>query len=397
MKYDFDTAVIRKGNDLGKYMNTPQAMKDLGFLAYTGAEMDFKTAPCIMNALAERSLGGIYGATKPYAEPYLERVVWWMKRMRNWEIKPEWIALCYGIVHGTSVAVRAFTEPGDGVIIQEPVYTPFRTITERNGRRVLNNTLLYNKETGEYNINFDELEELMRDHGAKLMILCNPHNPCTRVWNLEELTKIAALAGKYGVKVYSDEIYAELTYPGHECVPFVTVPGAEHLGMTATSIGKDFNFVGTKHANIIIPDDEMRARFRRQTQMENTEGISPFMDTAVRAAYTEQGYEWVRELVEYGAENVRTVREFFAKELPGITLSPNHAGLLMWSNWNGWGMTETELKAFLNNEALWDVKEGSSYGEAGRGFCRIAIGTPRAGLQAALERLAAAAHARGLK
>lgn len=385
MKYDFDHAADRANCGLSKYEGRPQRLKELGVLAYTGAEMDFKTAPVIMEALAARALGGIYGNTIGYDSAYLDCIVRWMKRRRSWEIRPEWITLSMGIVHAVSIAVRAFTREGEGVIIQPPVFNSFAATVKNNHRKLLENTLIY--KNGAYQTDFDQLEKLMSLPEARLFILCNPHNPVTRVWRRDELEKMADMAQRHGVLIVADEIYSELAMDGSYVHPLSTIPAAFDNCLVCTSIGKTFNFVGTKHANIVIPNSALREKFLKQTQMENTSSLSPFMYTAVIAAYSERGESWVDELVEYGQENVRMFREYFAEHFPMLTVCDHDAGLLVWVDWHEWGMPEARLMEFLNNDCAFAVNAGSIYGEAGEGFTRIAIGTPRSGLTEALERL----------
>lgn len=394
MKYDFDHAANRENCGLSKYESRSQKLKELGVLAYTGAEMDFKTAPVIMEALANRVLGGIYGNTVGYDSNYLDCIVKWMKRRRNWEIRPEWITLSMGIVHAVSIAVRAYTREGDGVIIQPPVFNSFAALVKNNNRKLMENTLVY--KNGSYQIDFDQLENLMSLPETKLFVLCNPHNPVTRVWRKDELEKMASIAQKHGVIIVADEIYSELTMGDAYVHPLSTIPSAFDNCLVCTSIGKTFNFVGTKHANIIIPNPVLREKFLKQTQIENTSSLSPFMYTAVRAAYSERGEAWVDELVQYGQENVRLFRDYFVEHFPMLTVCDHDAGLLVWVDWHEWGMTESQLMEFLNNDCAIAVNRGSIYGAAGEGFTRVAIGTPRAGLMEALERLRNGAYRRGL-
>lgn len=393
MFFDFDTAVDRTDKGLGKFEDTSDIMRQRGYLSYTGAEMDYKTAPCIMQALSERALGGIYGSTMRAEKHYLESICWWMQNARSWDIDPSWITTTFGTVHGLHLAIRAFTNEHDGVIIQPPVYPPFFSACKYNERTLLENPLLY--DDGHYSIDFEGLEALMAHPEAKLMLLCNPHNPITRVWNEQELTRLIALANKHNIIIFSDEIYGELCFDNHPCVPLAKISGGERCSIVCTSLGKDFNFVGTKHANAIIPNPILRERFIAQCRKEGTLGLSPFMYTAVRAAYTQQGLDWLLSMKDYAYKNILLVHSFFKNNLPAVKVSETQAGCLCWVDWRGLNLSEDELMSFLENECLVQVNEGSHYGEQGRCFTRIAVGTPRDGLIDALQRIKQAAKVRG--
>ncbi len=392
MKYDFDTYVDRRNSGLGKYDQMPESLKEKNYPAFTGAEMDYKTAPCIMEALSARALGGIYGWTE-MDDKYRDSVVWWMKNVRNWDISPKSIVSTFGTVHALSVALRTFTEPGDGVIIQPPVYTPFFRICSNNSRKPLLNTLIY--KDGHYSMDFDQLEAFMSDPKTKLMFLCNPHNPITRVWTYDEIRTVARMAAKHGVIIVSDEIYGELSFNEHRCIPLASIEEAKDISLVCTSIGKSFNFVGTKHANVIIPNDKLREKYINQIIVESVSALTPFMYTAVRAAYTPEGIDWVREMKAYAYENIMAVHDFFEQKLPEVIVSDSQAGCLCWVDWRALKMNEDELTDWLINKCGVVCNMGSHYGEAGTGFTRIAVGTPHSGLQAALKRIENACKSSG--
>lgn len=391
MEFDFDTPVNREGCGLSKHLDAPESLKRIGAMPFTGAEMDFRTAPIIIDALVERAKGGIFGSTVPDKD-YLDKVVYWMKSVRQWHIDSDWIVPAHGTMSSIAIAVRAFTEEGDGVIIQPPVHPPFAQLLQRNGRRILKNRLVY--EDGHYSIDFDNLEHHMKEPSTKLLILCNPHNPCTRIWNPQELSRIVELAKQNNVVIVSDEIYGELGFYGNTTVPIADIPGAADISLVCTSLGKSFNFVGTSHANTIIPSPELRDRFIAERDMQWDGSLSPFMYTSVMAAYSPEGKAWLDAMVLYVTENVRLLTDFFTTRMPRVRVADHQACCLVWVDWNGLGLTQQELREFLEEDAAIAVGYGERYGEGGEGFTRLAIGTPRAGVCAALDRLYEAARRR---
>ena len=392
MQYEFDVAVDRRNCGNTKYAGALEKLKNIGGLSYTGAEMDYRTAPIITGNLERFCKNGLFGNTAA-DDTYLTRVILWMERVRNWSIQKEWIVPTYGTVNAVNLTVQAFTNEGDGVIVQSPCFGSHRKVIINNKRELLINHLIYSN--GKYSIDFENLEMLMKNPKAKLFILCNPHNPTTKIFGVEELTKISKLAKANDVLVISDEIFAELTFTQKKCIPYAKIDYAMDNCIICTSIGKTFNFVGTNHANIIIPNEELRSTFIKQRDKNYYGSMSPFMYKSVVAAYTEDGKHWVDELLEYVAENVRLFSSFIEKNMPDVKVAEHEAGCLIWVDWNGLRLNDTELKKFLKEEALLDVAYGEGYGEEWRGFTRIAIGVPHEDLKNALDRLYIAGKNRG--
>jgi len=388
--FDFDTPAVRKGTGSMKYAWLPDGWADEGLLTFSGAELDFKTAPCIIKALKERAENGLYGYTLS-DEKYLDSITNWMKDVRKWDISKDWIVPTYGIIQALNCTIRAFTEPGDKVIIQNPTYHMYAKATLKNGREVSDNTLKYCN--GHYEMDFDDLEKKMADPKAKLMVLCNPHNPIMEIWEKPELEKIAYLAQKYDVIVFSDEIFAEHSYIG----PMLSYGDVDNKNaIVLTSLGKAFNFTGVSHGNAIIPGEEVREKFTLQRDIDHFGSIDPFVYASVIAAYSEEGKDWLKEFLDYSWKNGEILKDFFNKYFPSVTCSRQRGGTLVWVDLRSLGMTEDELHDFLLNEAKWQSDRGSIYGTGGECFTRIELGTPRYNLVNALERLYQASVRKGL-
>lgn len=391
VKFDFDTLVDRSDSGNMKLIITPECIRAIGGITYSGAEMDFKTAPVIMEALKNKALGGLYGYTL-CDDNYLAAVVAWMDRQRNWQVASDWIVPTYGTIQSLSTAVRAFTRPGDGIIIQPPVYQQYRKVIELNGRVVARNPLRYDR--GTYSMDFAGLEKLMAEESARMMVVCNPHNPIARVWPRQDLEQVAELAQRYGVLVFSDEIFAEVVFPDREAAPFSAIANAADNCIVSTSLGKAFSFTGFSHANMVIPNERIRLAFRQQRDIDHYGSIDPFVYAALSVAYREGG-EWVDEMVMYVRENARLIRAFFADHLPQVIVVEPEGTFVLWIDWRSLGLDEDALDDFLINEAYLHLDRGSQYGAEGAGFTRMNIASPRAEIKKSLERLLLAAQHRG--
>jgi cysteine-S-conjugate beta-lyase len=391
VRFDFDTLVDRTHSGNMKYIITPECIRSIGGITYSGAEMDFKTAPVIIEALTKKAQGGLYGYTCGDAD-YLGAVATWMAKQRDWQVELDWIVPAYGTIQSVAAAVRAFTAPGDGVIIQPPVYMQYRKCIELNDRVVVSNPLLY--ERGRYEMDLLGLERLMARRNTKLMVLCNPHNPIARVWDRHDLEHVAEMAGRHGVLVFSDEIFGEVVFPPHEARPFSTIGNAADISIVSTSLGKIFNFTGFSHANMVIPNEDIRRVFKRQRDVDHYGSLDPFVYSAAMAGYREGG-EWAGEMVKYVWGNVQMIRAFFAERLPQVTIPEPQGTFVIWIDWRGLGLSEDALEDFLVNEAYLHLDRGSEYGMEGEGFTRMNVATPRAEIGKSLDRLLVAAEARG--
>jgi len=383
MKYQFDQLAVRETFANMKLIETPSQVIAQDGITFSGAEMDFPTAPEIIAALTKRAQNGLYGYTLA-DEQYLYSIQSWMKRRRHWNIEKQWIVPTNGTLHGIGTFIKAFTNPGDGVIIQPPVYMLYERVIASNKRSIVKNPLLY--ENNSYHMNFEQLEQLMAEESNKVMILCNPHNPISKVWDKEQLATLVELANRYNVMLISDEIFAEIVFKEQHVTPLLEIEAAKERSVVFTSIGKSFNFTGFSHANVIIASDQLREKFLEQRRADHYGSMNPFIREAVIAAYNE-GEAWFDAMLQYVQENIRIFHEFFDMHYPEVSISPMEGTYLAWVNWNAFGLNNAELEAFLLEEAALDVDQGWHFGENGSGYTRINLATPREQLVKALERL----------
>jgi cystathionine beta-lyase len=386
MSFDFETNAT--AIDYGYGVNYKE-----GHAVLAGAELHIKTAPCIIEGLHGLVDSGYFNWTPSTDERYLEAIVKWMKEVRHFEINKEWLVPSYGIMQAIACTMRAFTKPGDGVILQPPVYVLYHRAIPNCGRVIVNNPLIL--EGDHYKIDFNDLEEKMSDPRNKMMILCNPHNPIMDFWEEEDLKRIATLAAKHNVIVIADEIFAEHVYEKEAYVSYGTIDGARVNSIVCTSIGKAFNFTGTSHANVIIQDEAIRSAYITQRNEDHYGSLSPFMRTAVLSAYSEEGKQWLAALEEFVHENARYVRAFFETNFPEVKILRHRAGALMWLDLRAFKMSEDAL-AVLFEKAHITADFGSKYGVEGSGFIRLLIGVPKQELISALERFKKVAEEQGI-
>lgn len=364
-----------------------------GHTVMAGAQLHVKTAPCVIDALTGLVQSGLYGWTPSDGGDYLGAIVNWMASVRNWEISPSWIVPSYGILQGMCAAIRAFTQPGDGIIVQQPVYLLYARAIANCGRVLVDSPLLCKE--GHYEMDFVDLEAKMAAPENKLMLLCNPHNPTMDVWERSDLELVAALAKKHHVLVVVDEIFAEHVWEPGLMTPYAALEDAKDNCIICTSLGKAFNFTGTSHANLIIPNGALRGAYRTQRDADHYGSLSPFMRTALLAAYTPEGKGWIDALMDFTRENERLVRSFFGEHFPAVRVFRHRAGTLLWADFRCLDLTEPELDALFRAAEV-EPDLGSKYGTAGTGYLRLQIGMPRSELTGALDRLLSAARKRGL-
>ncbi|MDO5422547.1 MAG: aminotransferase class I/II-fold pyridoxal phosphate-dependent enzyme [Eubacteriales bacterium] len=386
MKYDFET-IVRRGENNLKYQWTPEPVREAGYASFDAAEMDFPTAPSIIRSVTEMVQEGNFGFSQ-MTPAYQERVVWWMAHARDWEIRPEWIVPVMGTIFSVATAIRMCTKPGEGIIVPAPGYNRYAQAASRLGRKTAVSPM---KEIdGRYEMDFAELERLMAQEENKLFLLCNPHNPTGRVWTETELTELARLSSRYGVYVFSDEIFAEVTYDGRRTIPYCEIPEGREFAIVCTSLGKTFNFTGVNHANILIPDETLRERFTTQRTADHYGSLEPFAYASIMGAYTEEGLDWVKEMLQCVGENRRLATEFFARpDAPGY-LFPVEGSYVGWIRWDGLELSGAALKEFLDQEALLALEIGTEFGEPYDRYTRMSLGSTVKQTELALERLKAA-------
>ena len=382
--YNFDEVINRKGTSCVKY----DGLKD----AYQGkenliplwvADMDFATPDFIIDALKKRCEHPIFGYTFDDDE-YYASILAWLNYKYNWKAEREWITYIPGIVKGIGLAVQCFTQPGDKVIIQPPVYHPFRLVLTRMGREVVYNPLKL--EDGVYKMDFEQLESLI-DKYCKMLILSNPHNPGGIVWEKEALVKLAQICSAHGILVISDEIHAEMTYPQFRHHPFATVsPEAAACSVTFMAPSKTFNIAGIVSSYAIVPDAELREKFYSFLEAGELNAGTIFAFTATKAAYT-YGAEWLQQMRSYVIENVNFVDEYLKKNIPQIKAYRPQASFLIWLDCRELGLSQPDLVHLFEDKAGLALNDGTMFGKEGEGFMRLNVGCPRSILSKALESL----------
>lgn len=367
MEYDFSRPTERRGTDSYKWDSAPEA----DIIPLWVADMDFETFPSITEALQRRVAHGIFGYTR-VPEAYYEAVCNWFGKHHGWHINREDIIYTSGVVPAVSAVIKALTLPGDQVIVQGPVYNCFFSSIRNNGCETVSNSLIYNKEELRYEIDFDDLERKLAHERARLMLICNPHNPGGRVWTRDELTRVAELCRKYGVRVVSDEIHCELTLYDNEYVPFGSLPDElSHGSITCCSPSKAFNTAGLQIANIVCRDAEVRNRIDRAININEVCDVNPFGVIALQAAYSDEGYEWLTQLRAYISSNYDLLRERFARELPKCKVMRMEGTYLAWIDCSELHISSDEIEEMLMHENKVWVNAGSMYGTEGAAFIRI--------------------------
>lgn len=367
MEYDFSRPTERRGTDSYKWDSAPET----DIIPLWVADMDFETFPGITEALQRRVAHGIFGYTR-VPEAYYEAVCRWFGKHHGWHINREDIIYTSGVVPAVSAVIKALTLPGDQVIVQGPVYNCFFSSIRNNGCETVSNSLIYNKEELRYEIDFDDLERKLAHERARLMLICNPHNPGGRVWTRDELTRVAELCHKYGVRVVSDEIHCELTLYDNEYVPFGSLPDELSRGsITCCSPSKAFNTAGLQIANIVCRDAEVRNRIDRAININEVCDVNPFGVIALQAAYSDEGYEWLTQLRAYISSNYDLLRERFARELPKCKVMRMEGTYLAWIDCSELHISSDKIEEMLMHENKVWVNAGSMYGTEGAAFIRI--------------------------
>ena len=387
MQYDFDTPIDRTHTWSIKHDFKKENGKADDILPLWVADMDFRSPDSVVEALKKAVDHGIFGYSRA-DESYFDAVAAWYQKRHHLTLQPEWMTCTPGIVFALSIAVRAFTQEGDAVLIQPPVYHPFSRAILRNKRTLVENPLVL--KDGHYEMDLEELEQKVLDEHVKLMILCNPHNPVGRVWTREELTALADICLRHHVYVISDEIHGDFVWQGHEQTPYASISEEACLhSMMCTAPSKTFNLAGMATSNLFIPDPEMRRKFRSELLDVGQENMNRLGLFACRAAY-EGGGEWLDQLIGYLAGNLALVRDFCKNRVPQIQLVEPEGTYLAWLDCRELGMTDDELMAFFSNEAKVWLDPGTLSGEQGSGFMRFNLGSSRSVIAQALDQIEAA-------
>ncbi len=378
MKYDFDKVVPRRGTNSYKW----DLVKQEDVIPLWVADMDFAVAPPIQEALRKRMEHPVFGYTL-VPDSYYESVINWFCRRHNWHIEKDWILYTSGVVPAVSCAIKAFTLPGEKVLLQTPAYNCFFSSIRNQGCEVLENELVREGDT--YRIDFDDFERKCADEKTTVFLLCNPHNPCGRVWTKEELQRMADICRKHHVKVISDEIHCEIIMPGCHFTPFALVD--EDNGVTLNSPSKNFNIAGLQIANVICKNDEWRRRIDRVINIYEVCDVNPFGVIALQAAYNECG-DWIDEMNQYVWGNYQYLKRFVLDELPQIQVIRMEGTYLAWLDIMCYELSSDEATQQLLHEGRVFVSSGTLYGrKAGEGYLRINLACPRETLKQGLVRL----------
>ena len=325
MDFDFDEIIPRRNTRSYKWDSAPAG----DVLPLWVADMDFRTAPAVIEALERRVRHGIFGYVR-VPDEYYEAVIRWFERRHGWRFERDWMIYTSGVVPAVSAVIKALTEPGDGIVVQTPVYNCFFSSIRNNGCRIVTNPLKYEDQT--YHIDYEDLERKTADPSVKLLLFCNPHNPAGRVWTREELRRVGDICLRNHVMIISDEIHCELVFPGYTYTPFASL-GDSYLRNTITCVSpsKSFNLAGLQIANIIACDKTIRERIDRAININEVCDVNPFGVEATIAAYNE-GEEWLMRLLDYLKANYEDMNEFFRKYLPRIPVTKLEGTYLVWTD-----------------------------------------------------------------
>lgn len=395
MTFDFDREIPRAGTASVKYDGAAACFGSAELIPMWVADMDFAAPEAITRALMERAAHPVYGYTL-YPDSMAEALMSWMKKRHDWEIERSSILMCPGVVTALHATVLAVTQPDESVIVQSPVYAPFFSCVTTTGRRLVDNPLKL--ENGRYAIDFDHLEQCAAE-GARLLLLCSPHNPVGRVWTRDELERIMGIARRHDLTILADEIHADLVYPGT-----MAHPGTRHTALatlatngdsiiTAVAPSKTFNIPGLGLSALIVPNPAQRAALRKVFDQLHVLACNPFSITAFEAAYRE-GEPWLESLLAYLQETRDFVRGYLDSHLPSIQLIEPEGTYLLWLDCRSLGMNDEELQRFFVQEAGVGLSPGTLFGMGGSGFMRMNIGAPRRIVAKALEQIKCALEAR---
>ena len=392
MKWDFDKIIDRKGTDCVKHDRLGDVFGETDLIPLWVADMDFETPEPIVEAMRKRLDHKVFGYGIPPAD-YWESIRDWLRDRHGWQVQTEWMTYIPGIVKGIGMVINALLDERDKVVIQPPVYHPFRLVPSRNRREVVSNPLLPCPD-GSYAMDFNNLEEVLKDPACRLLILSNPHNPAGIVWSRETLERLAALCHRHGVLVISDEIHCDMALFGHRHVPFATVsPEAAEISLTFGAPSKTFNIAGIVSSYVVVPDDQLRSRFFSWLKANEFDVPDIFAPVATVAAYR-HCEPWRRAMVAYIEDNVRFVESFCRDRLPEIRPLRPQASFLVWLDCRGLGLDHGPLNDLFVRQARLALNDGEMFNPGGEGFMRLNIGCPRAVLQEALERLEQAVRTR---
>ena len=381
---DFDSIIERKNTDCLKYDFAVKRGMPKDILPLWVADMDFKTSSYVEDAIIERTKHGIFGYSEVGTE-YFEAIRNWMKNHHNWDVKENWLIKTPGVVFALAIAVKAYTNPGDSVLIQLPVYYPFSEVIVDNQRKIVSNDL-YLGDDNRYHIDFEDFEDKIVKNNIKLFFLCNPHNPVGRVWTREELEHIGDICLRHNVIVVSDEIHNDFIFKGEHTVFANVKPEFADITITCTSASKTFNLASMLISNIFISNRELRYKFKKQVDGVGISQLSVLGLEATKAAY-EKGETWYNTMIKYVSENIEFAKDYVKNNLNGVDMIDLEGTYLIWLDFRKLGLSVDELdNRIINKAKLW-LDSGKIFGKVGQGFQRINVACPMSILKEALERI----------
>lgn len=385
-KYNFDQIIDRRGTNALKTDVLKERYGSEDLIPLWVADMDFLSPPAVTEAIIERAKHGLFGYTCPSQE-YYNSIINWVKRSHDWTLDQQWITFIPGIVKGIAFVIDCFLTKEDHVIIQPPVYHPFRIIPSLHQRKVVDNPLVL--EAGQYKMDLSDLKKRI-DTSSKILILCNPHNPGGRVWTKEELADLAEVCYDNGILVISDEIHSDMAFENNKHVPFASVSEkAAQNSITFMAPSKTFNIAGIVSSYSIIPNDKIRTKFNNYLKSSELEEGHIFAYLAAQAAY-EKGEEWLTEAKDYIWGNIQFVDQFLKTNIPQIKAMIPEASFLVWLDCRELNLTQKDLVSLFVKDAKLALNDGTMFGKGGEGFMRLNVGSPRSVIEKALNNLKAA-------
>lgn len=389
MANEFDLVIPRDGTSSFKYDERLRVFGTNDVLPLWVADMDFAVPQAVQDALMARAAHPVYGYTV-YPESLYEALIGWLEKRHAWPVKREWIVMCPGVVPSLHAAIIALSQPDDAVIVQPPVYAPFLAAPKIVGRRSLLNPLKFGD--GRYRFDLEHFERCAAE-GARLLLLCSPHNPVGRVWQPDELQGLLEICRRYGIIVVSDEIHADLVYPGIHHTPLARLSDGAVKIITAVAPSKTFNIPGLGLSALIVPDGTDRSAIARVFGTLHVGAANPFSVVAFEAAYRD-GAAWLDDLLEYLKATRRFVRAFLQQHLPRIKLIAPEGTFLLWLDCRAMELNDRQLERFFVQQAGVGLSPGIIFGEQGSGFMRMNTAAPRSVIAEALEKIARAERSR---
>ena len=385
-KYNFDQVIDRRGTNALKTDVLKERYGSEDLIPLWVADMDFLSPPAVTEAIIERAKHGLFGYTCPSQE-YYNSIINWVKRSHDWTLDQQWITFIPGIVKGIAFVIDCFSTKEDRVIIQPPVYHPFRIIPGLHQRKVVDNPLVL--EAGQYKMDLSDLKKRI-DTSSQILILCNPHNPGGRVWTKEELADLAEICYDNGILVISDEIHSDMAFENNKHVPFASVSEkAAQNSITFMAPSKTFNIAGIVSSYSIIPNEKIRTQFNNYLKSSELEEGHIFAYLAAQAAY-EKGEEWLTEAKDYIWGNIQFVDQFLKANIPQIKAMIPEASFLIWLDCTELNLTQKDLVSLFVKDAKLALNDGTMFGKGGEGFMRLNVGSPRSVIEKALNNLKAA-------